>query len=401
MDWQKDSEMQRRNIRNAVIVVSFVAALVPIASRAADLTMIDLSLAVGQAIRPAMEQYDIPGMAVGVVAPGLAVVINRGVASRTTGQPVTDATLFEIGSVSKTLTATLASYALVTGKLSLTDRPSTYFPALRGSSFDKLTVLNLATHTPGGLPLQVPDAITSEAQLTGYFQNWKPTHPPGTYRTYSNLGVGMLGLIAAQSLNGNFVTVMQGNVFTGLGLQHTWLEVPAAQKDNYAQGYSTTSQPIRMTPGVLAAETYGIRTTAADMLRFVEANMKMLDIDDKLQRAITETHTGFYRLGGMTQDLVWEQYNYPVGLKTLLEGNADKVALQPNPVTAVVPPTPPHDDVLINKTGSTNGFATYVAFVPEKKLGVVLLANKNYPIAARVRAAYEILTRLDGTAAKH
>jgi beta-lactamase class C len=102
----------------------------------------------------------------------------------------------------------------------------------------------------------------------------------------------------------------------------------------------------------------------------------------------------------MTQDLVWEQYDYPVGLKPLLEGNADKVVLQANPVTAMVPPSTPRDDVLINKTGSTNGFAAYVAFVPEKKLGVVLLANKNYPIAARVRAAYEILTRLDGTAVK-
>jgi beta-lactamase class C len=50
--------------------------------------------------------------------------------------------------------------------------------------------------------------------------------------------------------------------------------------------------------------------------------------------------------------------------------------------------------VLINKTGSTNGFASYVAFVPAQKLGIVMLANKNYPIAQRVTAAYQILTKL-------
>jgi beta-lactamase class C len=51
--------------------------------------------------------------------------------------------------------------------------------------------------------------------------------------------------------------------------------------------------------------------------------------------------------------------------------------------------------VLINKTGSTNGFSAYVAFVPAKGIGIVMLANRNYPIPARVRAAHRILTALD------
>jgi beta-lactamase class C len=58
------------------------------------------------------------------------------------------------------------------------------------------------------------------------------------------------------------------------------------------------------------------------------------------------------------------------------------------------PPSPPRQDVLIDKTGSTNGFSTYVAFVPARRIGIVLLANKRVPNEDRVRVAAELLRRL-------
>jgi beta-lactamase class C len=356
---------------------------------------VNIEKVVAHAIRPVMERYSVPGIAVGIVVKGQSYIYDYGVASKATRRPVTSNTLFEIGSVSKTFTATLASYAQVSGKLSLSDMASKYLPALRGSSFDAVSLLNLATHTPGGLPLQVPDDITNTAQLMAYFQNWKPAYAPGTYRTYANPSIGMLGMITAKSMNEDFVALMQGMLFPGLGMKHSYLDVPQAQMENYAQGYTTEDTPVRMAPGILASEAYGIRATAGDMLRFVEANMGMLDLDAKLQRAITDTHTGYYRIGAMTQDLIWEQYQYPVELNDLLAGNSAKVRSEPNPAVKLDPPLQPQGDVFINKTGSTNGFSAYVAFVPGKKIGIVLLANKSYPIDARVTAAHEILTRLD------
>ncbi len=393
--------MMRSNLRRAAILVLGLSTLPPTNSRAADAEQGNIEKRVAQAIRPVMEHYRIPGMAVGIVMKERSYVFNYGLASKATGSPVTDHTLFEIGSVSKTFTATLAAYAQVSGKLSLSDRASQYLPMLRGSSFDRVSLLNLGTHTSGGLPLQVPNGITNNAELMAYFQGWTPTYAPGTYRTYSNPSIGMLGVIAAKSMNQDFVALMEGKLFPWLGMKHTYLSVPKAQLENYAQGYTTEDTPVRMAPGVLAAEAYGVRTTAGDLLRFVEANLGMLGLDEKLQRAIADTHTGYYQVGAMTQDLIWEQYDYPVGLAELLAGNSAQVALAANPVVALDPPLRRPNGVLINKTGSTNGFAAYVAFVREKKIGLVLLANKSYPIDARVTVAHEILARLSDDLSNH
>ncbi len=130
------------------------------------------------------------------------------------------------------------------------------------------------------------------------------------------------------------------------------------------------------------------------MIHFVNANMGLEKLDGKIQQAIINTHTGYFSVGAMTQDMIWEQYAFPAALKTLTDANSGAL-LKTVPVSEISPPMKPRQDVFINKTGSTNGFGAYVAFIPEQKRGIVILANKNYPNEERVSAAYEILTALD------
>jgi beta-lactamase class C len=196
--------MIRPKIKSAAIAVLCASALLPANSHAAGDRRAVVERVVAQAIRPVMARYGVPGMAVGIVTNGQNYVYDYGVASKATRRPVSSNTLFEIGSISKTFTATLASYAQVSGKLSLSDFATRYLPSLRGSSFDRVSLVNLGTHTSGGLPLQVPGSIANNNQLMAYFQHWRPAYAPGTYRTYSNPGIGMLGMIAARSMNEDF-----------------------------------------------------------------------------------------------------------------------------------------------------------------------------------------------------
>jgi beta-lactamase class C len=384
------------NLISTATFALFTLCATSATSHAAEPVAAQLQPTVDAAIRPLMAKYHIAGMAVGVIDDGKPYVYNYGVASTQTGKPVTRDTLFELGSISKTFTATLASYAQLDGKLSLSDGTERYLPTLRGRPFGKVSLLNLGTHTPGGLPLQVPDDIHNDAQLLQYFYDWQPAHAPGTFRTYSNPGIGTLGLITAKSMGEDFTALMQQRVFPALGMKSTYLHVPAAKMANYAQGYTKDGAPIRLTGGVISAEAYGVKSTAADMLRFVQANMNLIPLDSQFQRAITDTHTGYFQAGVLTQDLIWEQYPYPVELRTLQAGNSTEMVLNGTPSTEIKPPLPPQQNVWINKTGSTNGFGAYVAFVPQKRIGIVMLANRNFPNEARVSAAHQILTALDG-----
>ncbi|MDO7899084.1 class C beta-lactamase [Pseudomonas citrulli] len=350
---------------------------------------------VNAAIQPLLQQQDIAGMAVAITVDGQRHFFNYGVASRETRQAVTDQTLFEIGSVSKTFTATLGAYALAQGKLSLSDPASRFAPELRGSAFDGISLLDLATYSAGGLPLQFPQEADHPDRMFSYYKTWKPLYPPGTQRLYSNPSIGLFGYLAARSLGQPFDQVMEQTLMPGLGLTQSYVRVPPGQMDRYAQGYAKDGKPVRVGPGALDAEAYGVKTSASDLIRFVEANLQPEKLDAKLKQAISTTHTGFYKVGGMHQGLGWEFYPAPFTLDDLLAGNTPQMALTAQKVEALDPPRPAPDGAWVNKTGSTNGFGAYAAFVPGKNLGIVMLANKNYPNEERVKAAHRILMALD------
>lgn len=378
------------------LAVAILCSLLSTAVHAGDRPAA-IAAAVDRAYRPLLATYDVPGMAVAVVVDGKPYFFNYGVAAKDKNTPVTLDTIFEIGSVSKTFTATLVSYALALGKISLNDHPSAYIPQLRGSAIDKATLLNLGTFTAGGLPLQFPDDVTNTGMI-GYFQQWQPFAAPDAQRRYSNPSIGLLGHIAGMALNRDFAAVLESDIFPKLGLHHSYVHIPAADMANYAWGYDKANTPIRVNPGVFDAEAYGVKSTASDMIQFVARNLRSDALETSLQPAIEATHVGYFRIGDMVQGLGWEQYPYPIALDRLLAGNSVTMSMEANAAVPLTTPRLPSGPTLFNKTGSTNGFGAYVAFVPDKQIGIVMLANRNFPISARVTAAHAVLEALSSQA---
>ncbi|WP_339532635.1 class C beta-lactamase [Pseudomonas mucidolens] len=355
----------------------------------------DIRTVVDDTVRPLMQQQAIHGLSVAIVQHGKTQYFNYGVASKDSRQPVTENTLFEIGSVSKTFAATLAGYAQATGKLDLAAPASQYLPALHGSPFDRISVLNLGTYTAGGLPLQFPGDADNSSKMISYFQHWKPDFEPGAQRLYSNPSLGLFGYLAAQSLKQPFNAAMENTLLPKLGLKHTYINVPKAQMSLYAQGYDKQDKPVRVSPGALDGEAYGVKTSPADLIHYVAMNINSSSLEKPLQQAIAATHTGYYRVNNTLQGLGWEMYSYPVKLDALLAGNSTPMAMEPHKANWLTPAQPLRANILVNKTGSTGGFGAYVAYVPSKEIGIVILANKNYPNAERVKAAHAILSAMD------
>lgn len=353
-----------------------------------------IAAAIEGAFRPLAEAHDIPGIAVGVTVAGRRYFFSHGVTSRDGASPVDEHTLFELGSVSKTFTATLGAYAQARGQIDLGDHPSKYMAALEGTALDRATLLELATYTAAGLPLQFPGEVTNGREMQAYFQRFEPPSAPGAMRRYSNPSIGLFGHLVAAAMKRDFADVLEQDLFVKLGLRETHVRIPEERMADYAWGLSRAGKPARVSPGVLDAEAYGVKSTASDLLRFVELNMDASALEAPLSRAIADTHVGYFRVGGMVQGLGWEQYPWPVTLDELIAGNSEDMARKPQPAERIAAPSRASHAVLFNKTGSTNGFSAYAAFVPEHRIGVVMLANRNFPIPDRITATHAVLKAL-------
>ncbi|WP_454703378.1 serine hydrolase [Agrobacterium leguminum] len=156
-----------------------------------------------------MEKNGIPGLA--VVSVSMVKATSSPMASCPKARPpVTAQTLFELGSISKTFTVTLSTYAEMNGQLSLSGKVEDYFPSMKGKPFGDVTLMQLP---PRGFPLQVPDKSRRNSSCWPMLETLIQA---GTHRTYANPSIAMLGYITAKAMGQSFDDAMKDVPRAGL-----------------------------------------------------------------------------------------------------------------------------------------------------------------------------------------
>ena len=177
-------------------------------------------------IRSIMSERHIPGAAVAVVQNGKVVRMKGyGVATLEFNVPVTTETVFEIGSVSKQMTAAGIMLLVQDGRVSLDEKISKYLPNTP-EAWAGVTVRNLLTHTSGVKSYSSLDGFSLSERMTinDFIKKLAPyplEFTPGEKNIYSNSGFNLLAYIIETQSGKKYMDFMRERIFIPLGMTKT------------------------------------------------------------------------------------------------------------------------------------------------------------------------------------
>jgi D-alanyl-D-alanine-carboxypeptidase/D-alanyl-D-alanine-endopeptidase len=329
--------------------------------------------AIDRRVRPLLENHQEVGIVVGVLDKGRARISAYGetALSREVPKP---STAFEIGSITKVFLATLLYSFVDERSLSLETPLKDLLPAeavVPSQDGREITLEHLASHT-SGLP-RVPPQDPTWAELSFPLFGGNPyvslspesvleslsrtelMTAPGEQSDYSNFGAMILGMALQRHSGRSFQELVRRRICEPLGMRDTFSGVPPDGKPRpTATGYSALfalgpvrlgflAEPWVMTPGTEGAGN--LCSTVEDMLRFLEANLNAPD--GPLGRVLDACHTPRYDAGhGMKVGLGWHWMT--------VEGL---------------------DEPIVWHNGGTGGYSSFMGFVKDSQVGVVVLSN--------------------------
>lgn len=304
-----------------------------------------------------------PGLTIAALAGGRTYVAGAGHVAGA-GSPAPDGeTIFQLGSVTKTFTATALALDAELGRLRLTDPANKHLPsrlALPSAGNQVITLTQLSNHTSGlpRLPVGIdqdpafdprdPYAKFTLDKLAASLTKTTLATPPGTKSEYSNLGVGMLGHALTVRSGRSYANLIRpitstlGMRDTGRTLSPSQLRRKAAGHD--AEGKSTVDWHVASLEGAITL--YG---TGNDLLRYLRA--QLAGAPGPLGRAIKRTHQPTHK----------ESPRLSLGLGWHL--------------TPLKSQTGSHRMIWHN--GGTGGFRSFIAFVPDSHTAVAVLTNSS------------------------
>lgn len=303
-----------------------------------------------------MTQANTTGMIIGVLNNGQQSFYGYGETNKTTHAIPDASTISEIGSISKTFTATILAHAIHEGKLKLDDPVNKYLPdsipvlQLNGKA---VTFRHLMNHT-AGFP-RMPDKFDEKKidqdgiiiypveQFFGFLKNLKLLNEPGIKSEYSNAGVSLVSTILQRVYNKTYEQLIWKYICDPLSMKDTRIHIRKEDSARFATGYDANGEyyfPRNLPPVYQGAG--GLRSTATDLLKYAKAQW---DAPSRsLNRDIALTHDTTFTMEKSAIGIAWMH---------VFAG----------------------DVPVLFHNGATGGYRSFLAVNLKKKIAVVVLVN--------------------------
>lgn len=233
-------------------------------------------------LREHASTHSVPGAAIGVLRDGAVTTAYSGIADTTTGEAVTSDTRFAVGSLTKSMVATVVARLAEAGRLSLDDSAAAHVPELRSTGWgERATVRDLLANR-SRLPLRAELEFSGlqgeEEDVLSRFAAKVATGAPTTrFWSYTNAGWCLLGR-AIETLTGlTWEDAMRTNLLVPLGMdQTTFATWPIAEPR--ASGHEITAEglvPVEpWTPRAFGPSGTTVLSTVTDLLRFASLHLE-------------------------------------------------------------------------------------------------------------------------------
>ena len=290
------------------------------------------------------------GIVVGIIDHGNVTTYLSG--SSGNARALDEHTLFEIGSATKTFTATLLAIAMQAHQVALADPISKDLPkSVRAPSRgpEPITLLSLAEQR-SGLP-RIPDNLSDVAgpdpyadytiaDTYAFLSGYSLTRRPGEAYEYSNLGIGVLGIALANAAHTTYPALLRSRVFAPLEMTDSSIATPSADDGPpLATGHDADGNPVPPWHFDAIAPAGGIRSSLSDMMKYLRCNMGSGPLESACAFAQRPRANGE---AGYTIGLVWR--------------------------TSIANGT-------ISHGGDTAGFHSEIAISRDRTTGIVVMSN--------------------------
>lgn len=310
-----------------------------------------------------MAESDMTGLAIAVVEDGkLAYIRGYGVASKETGQPVTERTVFRWASLSKGVAGTLAAKLAEEGKLKLDRSIASYGTSLRlpGGAEQVATVSDILSHQLGiwknaydGRLEGGGDPVAIRHELSGLTL----ICPPGTCHSYQNVAYDTVSEVVTKATGHSYAQMVRRELFEPLGMTGASigldeLTCAASWARPYRNGY-----PVKLTDAYYRVPAAaGVNSNIIDMARWMQAQMgeEPSVLSPRLLKTIHDPRVATLRPYGSTAlGRALHDPGYGLGWRSFTYAGRH----------------------LVGHSGAVAGYRSTMMFDPQTRTGIAMLWN--------------------------